>query len=154
MLLSEPLCLQGLPPLKFRRNDKLQHQTDVPRRKPDKLVAKAIRLLGEGKPQNEVAKKCGISVRTLQRWVASEGIGENQADQLVIAAYQAVQLALASASAQEQLNDLLDYRNSQKYLALEMGSLATRLSKLSKEAIQRLESRPDVVRHLDCSHSS
>jgi hypothetical protein len=130
-------------------SDAILHFNDVSRRKPDKLIAKAIRLLSEGKTQTEAAKRCNVSLRTLQRWVASTGTAEGhtakQADQLVVAANQAVKAALADATVQEQLNDLLDYRNSQKYLALEMGSLASRLSKLSTKAIERLEANPDEL---------
>jgi transposase-like protein len=51
----------------------------------DKLRAKAFHLLREGKTQSEVARSCGITVRTLQRWVneAQEKV-EQQGDLVAV----------------------------------------------------------------------
>lgn len=119
----------------------------MPRQKPDKVIAKAVRLLGEGKSQSEVAKKCGVSVRTLQRWVSSEGVGDKniqkQSDQLVVAANKTIQTVLADSAVQQQLEDLAQYRNGQRLLAIEMASLASRLSIICTKSIERLELNPE-----------
>ena len=51
----------------------------------DKLRAKAFDLLRYGKTQSEVARSCGITVRTLQRWVneAQEKV-EQQGDLVAV----------------------------------------------------------------------
>ncbi len=115
----------------------------MPRPKPAKLMAKATRLLTEGHPQDQVAEMLGISTRTLQRWIAAGDV-EVKADLLDVA-HQAVSEVLASESIREQISNLIEYRDSQKFLALQMGTLASKLSKITLEAVQTLETNPTEV---------
>ena len=42
------------------------------------IKARVLRMLGEGIHQNEVAKACGVTLRTVQRWKSESGIKRQQ----------------------------------------------------------------------------
>lgn len=115
----------------------------MPRPKAEKLMAKATRFMTEGYSQDKVAEMLGISTRTLQRWIAAGDV-EVKPDLLDVA-HEVVNEVLASESIKVQITNLLEYRDSQKFLALQMGSLATKLSKITLEAVQTLETNPTEV---------
>ena len=82
-----------------------------------------------------------MTVRTVQRWTSNKGY--QQAIEQLIAVADA---AIAEGTSIEQQNaELLDYQDSQRFLALEMGLLASRLSQISKQVLDRMEQKPEEI---------
>ncbi len=107
------------------------------------LTQEAFHLLADGYDKKEVAQKLGVTVRTVQRWTSNKSYQQAIAERQLIAAADGV--VVEATSIEQQVTDLFDYRDSQRFLALEMGSLATRVSQISKQVIERLEENPEEV---------
>lgn len=108
-----------------------------------KLSRKAIELLEKGHTQAEVADKLGVSTRTIQRWVRHyEYQKPNQTpearaqDALVEVAYQSEAMKVKEVS---PLQDLMDYHQSQKWLAQQHGDVALLLLPKLKRALEVLD---------------
>lgn len=107
------------------------------------LTQEAFQLLADGHDKKEVAQKLGVTVRTVQRWTSNKSYQQAIAERQLIAAADGV--VVEATSIEQQVTDLFDYRDSQRFLALEMGSLASRVSQISKQVIERLEENPEEV---------
>ena len=115
----------------------------MPRPKAEKLMAKATRFLTEGHSQDKVAEMLGISTRTLQRWIQAGDV-EVKADLLDVA-HQAVSEVLASESIRAQIEEIVNYRDSQRFFALEMGLVVQKATAVLLKAVQKLEENPDEM---------
>jgi transposase-like protein len=89
----------------------------------DKLRAKAFDLLRRGKTQSEVATSCGITVRTLQRWVSDAEEKIKQQGDLV---------AVVTETLSAESNGVVDRLFSQDFFQ--------RLDALMPSCLQELES--------------
>ncbi|MBW4549296.1 MAG: helix-turn-helix domain-containing protein [Symplocastrum torsivum CPER-KK1] len=114
--------------------------------KPDQIEA-VIRLLNAGKTQTEAAKTLGINLRTVQRWVA-----DPEVKQRLVAAQREVKAIVASdpvvmsvTEIRAQVQEILDYRDSQRNFALEMGRVVQKATLILLNAVERLEENPDEV---------
>lgn len=109
----------------------------------NRLSLQAYKLLDEGLDKKTVAKKLGVSVRTIQRWTSQECYTQkNSARQLINMADETV---IEKTDIEEQIKDLIDYQEAQRFLALEMGSLAGHLSLISKRLLKHLEEHPEEI---------
>ena len=107
------------------------------------LNGKAFNLLDEGWKPQAVALELGVSLRSVQRWIANRNSSDEGSQvELIAVADRAV---VEAASVNQQVGDLLDYRDSQRLLAKEMGSLASRLSSIAGKALDRLEESPEEI---------
>jgi predicted transcriptional regulator len=107
------------------------------------LSGKAFNLLDEGWKPQAVALELGVSLRSVQRWIANRNSSDEGSQvELIAVADRAV---VEAASVNQQVGDLLDYRDSQRLLATEMGSLASRLSSIAGKALDRLEESPEEI---------
>ena len=107
------------------------------------LIGKAFNLLDEGWKPQAVALELEVSLRSVQRWIANRDCSdEGSQAELIAVADRAV---VEAASVNQQVGDLLDYRDSQRLLATEMGSLASRLSSIAGKALDRLEESPEEI---------
>lgn len=123
----------------------IRHLNDVPRQKPDKIVAKAIRLLHAGESPSQVAKVCGVSLRTIQRWSAEHGDELKGLKSQEKAIVQSDPMVLSVVQIRQQVQEILDYRDSQRSFALEMGVVVQKATAVLLGAVERLESTPDEI---------
>ncbi len=97
-----------------RQND------DIMRPKNSTLINKAFKLHRAGKDKAEIARLCKVSLRTVQRWLSDEGLFSEleEAEKAVI---ETDPLIFTITEVRAQVQEILDYRDSQKVFALEMG---------------------------------
>ena len=107
------------------------------------LSGKAFDLIDDGWKAQAVALELGVSLRSVQRWVADRKNSDEGSQAELIA--MADEAAAEVTSVSQQVGDLLDYRDSQRLLATEMGSLASRLSSIARKALDRLEESPEEI---------
>lgn len=117
----------------------------MPRHKQDKIVAKAIRLLHAGESPSQVAKACGVSSRTIQRWAAEYGDDLKALKTQKKAVIESDPLVLSVVEVRQQVQEILNYRDSQRTFALEMGEVISKATAVLKTAIERLETNPDEI---------
>ena len=110
-------------------------------------VEAVIRLLNAGKTQSEAAKTIGVNLRTVQRWVA-----EPEVKQRLAAAQREVKAIVASdpvvltvTEVRAQVQEILDYRDSQRNFALQMGEVVQKATSILLKAVERIEENPDEV---------
>jgi hypothetical protein len=117
----------------------------MPRPKQEKTVNRAIRLLHAGKPPKEVAELCGVSLRTLQRWARERepDLQALESQEKALVASDPVVMSVVDIRAQVQ--EILDYRNSQRSFALEMGTVVEKAIRVILIAVERLEQNPDEL---------
>ncbi len=118
----------------------------MPKRRKDEVEAlsgRAFNLLEEGWKPQAVALELGVSLRSIQRWIANRDCSDegSQAELIAVANKSVAEVTSIS----QQVADLLDYRDSQRLLATEMGSLASRLSSIARKALDRLEESPEEI---------
>lgn len=110
-------------------------------------VEAVIRLLNAGKTQTEAAKTIGVNLRTVQRWVAEPDVKQRlaaaQREVKAIVASDPVVMSVVEVRAQVQ--EILDYRDSQRNFALQMGEVVQRATSILLKAIERIEENPDEV---------
>lgn len=118
------------------------------RQKPDKIVAKAIRLLHAGQSVSQVAKACGISLRTAQRWAAEHGdeLKSLKGQEKALVASDPVVLAVTDIRAQVQ--EILEYRDSQRNFAVEMGLVVQKTTAVLLRAVEKLEPEEVTARNI------
>lgn len=110
-------------------------------------VEAVIRLLNAGKTQTEAAKTIGVNLRTVQRWVA-----DPEVKQRLVAAQREVKAIVASdpvvmtvTEVRAQVQEILDYRDSQRNFALQMGEVVQRATSVLLKVVERIEENPDEV---------
>ena len=117
----------------------------MPRPRQEKNINRAIRLLHAGKSPKEVANLCGVSLRTLQRW-ARERKPDLQAlefQEKALVASDPIVLTVTDVRAQVQ--EILEYRDSQRNFALEMGLVVQKATGVLLKAVEKLEQNPDEI---------
>lgn len=117
----------------------------MPRQKQDKIVAKAIRLLHAGESPSQVAKACGVSSRTIQRWAAEHGTELKALKSQQKAIVQSDPVVLSIVDVRQQVQEILSYRDSQRSFALEMGTVVQKATGVLLKAIEKLEEHPDEM---------
>ena len=117
----------------------------MPRPRQEKLIGKAIRLLHLVKSQQEVARACKVSVRTIARWVSqsSEELPDLKPEEKAIV--ETDPLIMTVVELREQVQQILDYRDSQRFFAQRMGLVVQRSTNVLLKAIERLEQNPDEL---------
>lgn len=117
----------------------------MPRPKQEKNIGKAIRLLHAGKSAKEVASLCGVSLRTVQRWALERepDLQALESQEKALVASDPVVLSVTDIRAQVQ--EILDYRDSQRNFALEMGLVVQKATGVLLKAVERLEQNPDEM---------
>jgi hypothetical protein len=120
-----------------------------PRQNPKKSKAEqvetVIRLINAGKTQAETAAAIKINIRTVQRWLAQPTVKERlvsiQQEVKEIAKSDPVVLSVTDIRAQVQ--EILDYRDSQRSFALQMGQVVEIGTRVLLRAVERLEANPE-----------
>jgi transcriptional regulator with XRE-family HTH domain len=120
-------------------------QFKMPRQKKEQLITKAIRLLNAGKSQKDVAKSCGVSLRTISRWVSERSDELQDLKSQERAIIQSDPMVLAVADIRAQVQQILDYRDSQRSFAVEMGQVVERATRVLLIAVEALEEQPDQL---------
>jgi DNA-binding transcriptional regulator LsrR (DeoR family) len=122
-----------------------------PRQKPkqskSEKIEKLIRLLNAGKTQSAAATALGIDVRTVQRWLTDPAVKERLVSirQEASAIAQTDPVVLSVADVRAQVQEILDYRNSQRSFALEMGTVVQKATAVLLKAVEKLEDNPDEM---------
>ncbi len=113
----------------------------------DARIDKAVRLLNSGKTQAETAKSLGIATRTLQRWLKQPEIGEKVAEtrREIKAIAKSDPVVLSVTDIREQVQEILNYRDSQRSFALEMGLVVQKATGILLQAVERLEQNSEEV---------
>jgi predicted transcriptional regulator len=117
----------------------------MPRQKQEKQVTKAVRLLHAGKTQQEVANLCGVSLRTVQRWASQNAAELQNLQSQEKAIIQSDPIVLTLTDIRSQVQEILDYRDSQRNFALEMGVVVQRTIAILSKTLERLEQNPDEI---------
>lgn len=121
-----------------RQND------DIMRPKNSTLINKAFKLHRAGKDKAEIARLCKVSLRTVQRWLSDAGLF-SELDEAEKAVIESDPLVFTVTEIRAQIQEILDYRDSQKVFALEMGEVVFKSVRLLKMAVERLENNPDEL---------
>jgi hypothetical protein len=118
-----------------------------PKRSKAEQIEMLIRLINSGKTQQASATAIGVNIRTVQRWLADPAVKQRlvsiQQEASAIAKSDPVVLSVADIRAQVQ--EILNYRDSQRSFALEMGLVVQKLSGVLLYAVERLEQNPEEV---------
>jgi transposase len=117
----------------------------MPRPKQEKTIGRAIRLLHSGKSQKEVAELCGVSLRTVQRWAQERGADLQALEAQEKVLVQSDPAVLCVVDIRSQVEEILNYRESQSSFALEMGMVVKKATAVILKAVERLEENPEEV---------
>jgi hypothetical protein len=117
----------------------------MPRPKQEKTIVKALRLLHSGKSQKETSELCGVSLRTIQRWAQERGSDLQALEVQEKALIQSDPLVLSVTDVRLQVQEILNYRDSQRSFALEMGLVVRKSTAVLLRAVERMEASPDEV---------
>jgi hypothetical protein len=117
----------------------------MPRPKQEKLIEKAIRLLHAGKSQQEVAKICGVSLRSIQRWSSQNSEALQNLEFKEKAIIHSDPMVLTVTEVRQQVQEILDYRDFQRTFAIQMGEIVQKTSAVLLKAIERLQENPDEL---------
>lgn len=113
------------------------------------LRDKAKRLLAKGTSKSEVARRCNVSRKTVQRWSQEpdfiEAIENGVEEELIESADTQVMLATTLSDITTKIHDLLAYRDTQRSLAEGMEDLATKMLPVCNSLVERLEREPEQV---------
>jgi transposase len=122
-----------------------------PRQKPKKSKAEQIetliRLINSGKTQSAAATAIGVNIRTVQRWLADPAVRERlvSIQQEASAIAQSDPVVLSVTDIRAQVQEILNYRDSQRSFALEMGLVIQKSTAVLLKAVEKLEQNPDEI---------
>lgn len=112
-----------------------------------KLRERAVELIVAGRTQSEVAKILNRDVRTVQKWLSQpevkdllEGRGKQKK-----ALVQSDPVVLNVVDIRSQVQEILDYRDSQHSFAVEMGAVIQKATAILAKAVERIEQNPEEV---------
>jgi hypothetical protein len=106
-----------------------------------------IKLLSRGKTQSEAAEAAGITTRTIQRWFSDPQLKQRliDAEQETNVIIKSDPVLLTVVDIRSQVQELLDYRESQRSFALDMGMVVKKSTTVLLRAVERLEQNPDEI---------
>src|SRR5919199_4603511 len=110
-------------------------------------IETVIRLLNKGKTQAQAAETLGVNIRTVQRWVAMPEVKLRltAAQKEIKAIAQSDPVVLNVVDIRAQVQEILDYRDSQHSFAVEMGSVIQKATVILLKAVERIEQNPEEV---------
>jgi|GEM_PF-2345766 len=118
-----------------------------PKKSKAEQIETVIRLINAGKTQAAAAVAIGVNIRTVQRWLAEPTVKERlvsiQQEVKEIAKSDPIVLSVTDIRAQVQ--EILDYRDSQRSFALEMGLVVQKSTTVLLRAVEKLEQNPDEL---------
>ena len=112
-----------------------------------KLRERAVELLLSGHTQAEVAKILGRDIRTIQKWVALPEVKvllEARGKQRK-ALVQSDPVVLSVVDIRSQVQEILDYRDSQRSFAVEMGAVIQKATAILAKVVEQIEQNPEQV---------
>ena len=106
-----------------------------------------IKLLSRGKTQSEAAAAAGVTSRTIQRWFADPQLKQRltEVEQETDAIIKTDPVVLTVTDIRSQVQELLDYRESQRSFALDMGMVVKKSTTVLLQVVERLEKNPDEI---------
>ena len=106
-----------------------------------------VKLLSRGKTQAEAAAAAGVTTRTVQRWFADPQFKQRLAEveQETNAIIKSDPVVLTVVDIRSQVQELLDYRDSQRSFAVDMGIVVKKSITVLLQAVERLEQNPDEI---------
>jgi hypothetical protein len=106
-----------------------------------------VKLLSRGKTQAEAAAAAGVTTRTVQRWFADPQLKQRltEVEQETDALIKTDPVVLTVTDIRSQVQELLDYRESQRSFALEMGAVVQKATLVLLRAVEKLEQNPDEM---------
>ena len=106
-----------------------------------------VKLLSRGKTQAEAAAGAGVSTRTVQRWFADPQLKQRLTDveQETDAIIKSDPVVLSVTDIRAQVQEILDYRDSQKNFAVQMGTVVQKATLVLLRAVEKLEQNPDEM---------
>jgi hypothetical protein len=118
-----------------------------PKKSKAEQVETVVRLINAGKTQAQAAAATGVNLRTVQRWIADPEVksrlAATQREVKVIA--QSDPVVLTVTDIRSQVQEILDYRDSQRSFAVEMGTVIQKATLVLLRAVERLEQNPDEM---------
>lgn len=117
----------------------------MPRPKQEKTISRAIRLLHSGKSPKEVADLCGVSLRSIQRWAQERETDLQALESQEKALVSSDPVVLTVTDVRAQVQEILEYRDSQRNFALEMGLVVQKATGVLLKAVEKLEENPDEI---------
>jgi hypothetical protein len=121
-----------------------RQNNDTMRTKNSDLINKAFKLYRAGKDKTEIARLCKVHVRTVQRWLSDESVFA-ELEEIEKNIIESDPLIFTVTEVRAQVQEILDYRDSQKVFALEMGEVVFKSVRLLKTAVERLENNSDEL---------
>jgi hypothetical protein len=108
-------------------------------------VDTVVRFLHAGKTQAEAAVAAGVNIRTVQRWLADSEVRARltELQQQTEAIVKTDSLVLSVTQVRQQVEEILSYRDSQRFFALQMGSVVQKATGVILAAVERLEQNPE-----------
>src|SRR4028119_1385006 len=106
-----------------------------------------IKLLSRGKTQAQAAAAAGVATRTVQRWFADPQLKQRLTDveQETEVIVKSDPVVLTVVDIRSQVQELLDYRESQRSFASDMGMVVKKSTTVLLRAVERLEQNPDEI---------
>lgn len=106
-----------------------------------------LKFLNAGKTQAEAANAAGINIRTVQRWVTDPKVKAQLADiqEQTNAIIKCDPVVLGLTDIRLQVQEILNYRDSQRSFALEMGTVVQKATVILAKAVERIEQNPEEV---------
>jgi hypothetical protein len=124
-----------------------QNPRQSPKKSKTEQLETVIRLINAGKTQAETAAVLKVNIRTIQRWLADPKVKARlssiQQEVKEIAKSDPVVLSVTDIRAQVQ--EIRDYRDSQRSFALKMGEVVERATNILLKAVEQLEENPNEV---------
>ena len=124
-----------------------QEKRQKPKKSKAEQIETLIRLINSGKTQSATATALGVNIRTVQRWMSDPSVRERliSIQQETNAITQTDPVVLSVADIRSQVQEILDYRNSQRSFALEMGAVVHKATVVLLRAVEKLEQNPDEM---------
>jgi hypothetical protein len=118
-----------------------------PKKSKAEQVETVIRLINGGKTQAQAAAATGVNLRTVQRWIADPEVksrlAATQREVKVIA--QSDPVVVAVLDIRGQAEEILNYRDSQRNFALQMGLVVQKSTDVLLKVVERLEGNSDEL---------
>jgi hypothetical protein len=110
-------------------------------------IETVIRLVNAGQTQAQAALAVGVNLRTVQRWLSQPEVKgrlvaiQNEAKAIA----QSDPVVVAVVDIRGQAEEILNYRDSQRNFALQMGLVVQKSTDVLLKAVERIEKNPDEL---------